>query len=163
MSGPAVTTAVRKIETPPEVLRQSTLPRVDYSDAFVVEPVPAGARTAEDWARAMLEEAPERMRRSLRAGWLALGLEIGPPWSDHRVLGWPVRRSEPDLVLLSAASRCGIPAELLFVRRHETLLFSTLVHHGNQLARTIWLGIIPGHQRVVRQLLEQASARWQAG
>ena len=48
-----------------------------------------------------------------------------------------------------------MPAELLLLRRDNSLLFDTFVRHGNALARVVWAGVEPGHQQVVRRALEQ--------
>jgi hypothetical protein len=149
--------AVRRIALPPEAPTRSTLPRVDYADAFLVPAVGPPGRTAEEWARATLEGASATMRRQLRWGWTALGLKLGPDGSERHVLGWEVRRSDPDLVLLGLGSRIGMPAELLFERRGDGLLFATLVQHRTLLARATWLGIGPRHRRIVPALLARAA------
>lgn len=46
------------------------------------------------------------------------------------VLGWQVRDNSPDVVLLT---------------------------HENPIARTVWVGVIPLHQQVVRQVLRLAA------
>jgi len=136
----------------------STLSRVDYEDAFVVEVGPARERTGEQWARAILEDAPASMRRALRSGWLALGLRLGSTRSDRSVLGWQVRRSTPDFALLAASSRFGLEGEVLVKHQQHTLLVATFVQLENPIARTVWAGVAPGHRQVVRNLLEQAAA-----
>jgi hypothetical protein len=146
---------VRRVAVPPAARRLSTLASIDYEDAFVVETGPTRGRTAEEWARAILEDAPAVVRSALGWGWSALGLRIGSPRSDRVVLGWEVRRSTPDFALLAAGSRLGLPAELLFKRRKQTLLFATFVRHENALARALWPGVIPLHQQVVRYVLGQ--------
>ena len=45
------------------------------------------------------------------------------------MLGWDVRRSSADVVLLGRDSRIGMPGELLFALRPDGLLFATFVHH----------------------------------
>jgi hypothetical protein len=145
---------VRQIEPPPAARALSTLPKVDYEDAFLVEIDAAQERTAEQWARAILEDAPIIMRGALWSAWSALGLRLGSPLSERFVLGWEVRRSTPDFVVLGAHSRIGMPAELLVKREQQTLLFSTLVRQGNPIARAVWAGIERGHLPVVRHVLE---------
>jgi hypothetical protein len=49
---------VHQVEVPPEVRALSTLERVDYEDAFLAETQHAHDRSAEGWARAILEDAP---------------------------------------------------------------------------------------------------------
>ena len=148
---------VAQIALPPAARALSTFSRIDYEDAFFVDADPG--RTAEQWARAVLEDAPLIMRRRLRRGWRALGLKLGSPRSGRRVLGWEVRRSTPDLVLLAAGSRIGMPGELLFKREGHGLLFATFVQQKNPVARAVWARIAPRHQRVVRSLLTQAADR----
>jgi hypothetical protein len=146
---------VREISLPPTARAHSTLAHVDYEDAFLLDTGPDQGRTAEQWARAMLEGAPASFRRSAPRAWHALGLRHGSTSSDEFVLGWPVRRSTPDVALLGARSRVGMPAELLFERRGDTLLFATLVQHDNPVARAVWAVIGRPHRRIVHDLLER--------
>jgi hypothetical protein len=149
--------AVRQVAVPGAVRALCTLSRIDYEDAFLLETPAAQDRTAEQWARAILEEAPSALRGSLRRGWLALGLELGPSGAERFVLGWEVRRSARDFVLLGARSRIGMPAELLFKREPSAVLISTFVQQDNPLARALWAGIEPFHQRVVPHVLRQGA------
>lgn len=150
---------VRQVEVPSTARALCTLSHVDYEDAFLVEIGPVQDRTAEQWARAILEDAPAIMRSALLRGWSALGLRLGPTRSDGFVLGWEVRRSTPDFALLGASSRLGLPAELLFKRQQQRLLFATFVQQENRIARAIWAGVEPVHRPIVRDVLEQASCR----
>jgi hypothetical protein len=151
---------VRQVAVPPPAARElSTLSHVDYEDAFLVETSPAQDRTAEQWARAILEDAPIVMRSALLWGWFALGLQLGSTRDRQLVLGWEVRRSTPDLALLGAGSRLGLQGELLFRRRQQTLLFATFVQQENHLARAVWAGVERVHKPVVRYVLEEASRR----
>ena len=153
---------VREIPVPADARALSTLARVDYADAFVVETVPAADRTPEQWARAILEDAPLAVRQSLRTGWSALGLKVAGGQREGSVLGWEVRQSTPDFVLLGRDSRIGMPGELLFKREGDALLFSTFVQKGNPVTRALWAGVEPKHVRIVRRLLEDACRRWRA-
>ena len=141
-------TRVREIALPPDARMLSTLPRLDYVDAFLVETGSARDRTAEGWARAILEAAPDGMRRAMRWGWFALGLRLGPVGSERHVLGWEVRRSTPHFVLLAAASRLGLRAEVLLKRRPNGVLFATFVHQENAVARAVWARVAPGASAV---------------
>ena len=153
---------VRQVTLPPAARALSTLPRVDYEDAFLVETGPAQDRTAEQWARAILEDAPASTRNALSKGWSRLGLRLGSTQSDRLVLGWEVRSSTPDAALLGASGRLGLSGELLFQRQPHTLFFATFVHLENRIARTLWAAIASRHRQVVRDLLEQASDRYGA-
>ena len=150
---------VRQVVLPPAARALSTLSHVDYADAFLVDTGPTRERRAEQWARAIMEGVPIVLRSALPWGWFALGLQLGSTGSDRSVLGWEVRRSTPDFVLLGAGSRLGMPAELLVERQERALLFATLVQHDNHIARAVWAGVEPGHRQVVRYVLELAGRR----
>jgi hypothetical protein len=152
---------IRQIELPPGARARSTLTRVDYTDAFVVDIPTAQEHSAEEWMRAALEGAPEPLRRSLRSGWRTLGGRLGPDGDASYVLGWEVRQSEAQYVLLGMTFRLGMQAELLLERHEHTLLFSTLLQHHSPLAPLVWAFIERPHVRVVRHVLEQARRRWQ--
>jgi hypothetical protein len=147
---------VRQIELPAEARALSTLPRIDYHDAFLAEADPAAGRTGEQWARVVLEGAPLSTRNALSRGWFALGLKLSPATAGQCVLGWEVRRSTSDAALLGADGRLGLTGELLFMRQQDALLFATFVRLANPAARALWAGISPRHRQIVSQLLEQA-------
>jgi hypothetical protein len=141
--------AVRQVAVPAAVRALSTLERVDYADTFRVEVADVRSRTAEDWARAVLEDAPLAVRGQLLSGWSSLGLKVG----RGSVLGWHVRSSTPDILLLGAGSWIGMPGELLFKRERSGLLFATFVRHGNPAARALWGRVERVHVATVRRLL----------
>jgi hypothetical protein len=145
--------SVRQVAVPPAARALSTLSQIDYEDAFVLESGPAQDRTGEQWARAILEDAPIVVRAALVSGWSALGLRLGSPRSDRLVLGWELRRSSPAFALLGASSPAGLSAELLVKRRRKTVLFATMLHLENQIARAVWAAVRPVHLPVVRFVL----------
>ena len=147
---------VRQTVLPPGVRELSTLARIDYEDAFLVDAGLAQDRTAEQWAREVLEGAPASMRRALSRGWSGLGLRLGPAQSDRHVLGWEIRRSDPGAVLLGACGRLGLSGELIFQRSPRGLLYATVVQLDNRAARGLWAAIESRHRRVVQGLLERA-------
>jgi hypothetical protein len=59
---------VHQVAVPPAARALTTLSHVDYEDAFLVEAGPTHGRTGEQWARAMLEDAPIMTRRKLGGG-----------------------------------------------------------------------------------------------
>ncbi|HEY1508342.1 MAG TPA: hypothetical protein VGF93_05035 [Solirubrobacteraceae bacterium] len=150
---------LRRVDLPPAARALSTLPRIDYADAFVVEIGSPPERTAEQWARAVLEELPLALRIKLVLGWSALGLRLGSPVSDRFVLGWNVAHSDADYTLLSAGSRFGLAGELLFKPEGSQLLFATFVRQQGVFAHAVWPRIVPQHVRVVRHVLRRASLR----
>lgn len=156
-SAARVDRGVRQIPLPVEARNRSTLPRLDYTDSFLVATDRVQELTAEQWARRMLEAAPPWWQRSLPRGWRTLGLEHGPASSADFVLGWPIRQSTDDYLLLGASGHRGLSAELLFERRPDGLLFATLIQQHNLAAKLEWAAIGPPHRQVVSYLLRHAS------
>lgn len=150
---------VRQVPVPPDARALTRLSSIGYEDAFLVGTGRDHARTPEQWARAILEDAPAPQRSALVSGWSGLGLKIGSARTPQRVLGWEIRDSTDQFVLLGADSRIGMPAELLFVPQSDSLLFATFVQQDNHAVRLIWAGVERVHVRTVRRLLEQASRR----
>ena len=62
---------VREIDLPPYARSLSTLRRIDYSDAFVLELPRDDDRTPLAWARAFVEGAPARFRATAPRAWFA--------------------------------------------------------------------------------------------
>jgi hypothetical protein len=151
---------VRQVDVPDDARGPSTLPTVDYADAFLVDTGAHPARSARDWAVAVLEGAPLVTRTQLHAGWSALGLVASD--SGDTVLGWNVRTHGEDFVLLGRESRIGMPGELLFALRPDGVLFSTFVQYRATGTRAIWAAARGSHVRTVLALLERA-AHYSAG
>lgn len=142
---------VRQIAVPDFVRPLSLLPRVDYADAFVVPIAAHPNRTAEEWARAILEDTGETTQ--LHAAWSALGLRVD---DESGVAGWRFRRNDLDTVLLGADSRVGMPGELLIAVRGDELVFATMLSHRTPTTRPVWAAVVSGHVAKVRQLLTSA-------
>jgi hypothetical protein len=153
-----VTAEVRQVDLPSSVRTLSTLARVDYCDAFLFDVGSSHDASAEDLIREILEGAPLAVRTQLLSGWSAIGLKVGNA-PEGSVLGWEVRRTVPDHVLLGAESRIGMPGELLLKKENGALLFATFVAQRNPLARAVWAIVEPVHVQVVRDILAQASLR----
>ncbi|MBY0288850.1 MAG: hypothetical protein K2X52_17145 [Mycobacteriaceae bacterium] len=143
---------------PPGTRSASTLGRVDYDDAFVVDVCEPSARSAEQWMRMILEGASTAVRLQLMSGWSALGLRVGLSSADRSVLGWQIRRADSDFVLLGVESRIGMPGELFLRRETDRLLFATFVRHDNALVRALWARVVPTHVRMVQELLARVGS-----
>jgi hypothetical protein len=151
-------TGVRQVGVPQSSRALSTLARIDYADAFIVDVGSTKDEDAEHWAREILEGAPLTARSQLLSGWSAIGLKVRTS-SGRSVLGWEVRHSTPDHVLLGANSRIGMPGELLFKKDCGAILFSTFVQQNNLVARAVWAVTEPVHVRTVHDLMARASRR----
>ena len=150
--------AVRQVRPPRTVRELTTLPRVNYCDAYLFDEGSSHQEGAEELIREILEGAPAAVRAQLRSGWLSIGLRVGTG-SEHSVLGWQILRSLPDQVLLGAESRIGMPGQLLLKKHDGALLFATFVAAHNLAARALWAAVEPIHVRVVCDLLSEASRR----
>jgi hypothetical protein len=145
---------VRQVDVPSDIRDLSTLPRIDYADAFLIDTSAHADWTPQRWATVVLEEAPLETRSQLLAGWSALGLKSAE--TDRSLLGWEVRRSSADSLLLGRDSRIGMPGELLFARRADGFVFATFVHHRTAATRALWAAVRRTHVRTVTSLLARA-------
>jgi hypothetical protein len=151
---------VREIAVPEAAREVSSLSRIDYEDAFMVEGCPPSFVSCERWARAVVEDIPVTVRAKLLCSWWALGLKVGSPWSSRRVLGWQIRHEDFDCLLLGAGSRLGLSGELLFRRDPDGMLFATFACLHNPAAGAVWAVIEARHRAVVRSLLVHAARRF---
>jgi hypothetical protein len=146
---------VRPIALPGRARSLTALPRLDYTDSFLVATERPRDLTAHEWARVILEEAPPFWRRRLPGGWHALGLDHVPVGAEHSVLGWPIVYDTPDCLVLGAAGHRGLSAELFLERRDDGLAFATLLLQHNWAARLEWAAIAVPHRLIVSYLLER--------
>lgn len=140
----------------------TTLSSVDYADTYRVERICTEGHRPVELMRNILEGASRTDRIKLVAGWSAIGLEVAGRSGD-RVLGWHVRTSGSEHVLLGAESRIGMPAELLVAVERNALVFATFVQQSNDLARAVWSAIEPAHVRFVPHLLRGFVGRIRCG
>jgi len=150
---------IRAVSVPDRAWALCTLERPDYADAFVVELADPLARTARRWMSAIFDDAPQQLRLSLWLAWRALGLRLGSPFSGSGPLGWEVETASPDVVLMSARSRIGMPAQLLLHRQSNSLLLDTFIQQETAIARAIWTATEPTHRRAVPIVLADFQRR----
>ncbi|MFV1471813.1 hypothetical protein ABQE57_20335 [Mycolicibacterium elephantis] len=149
---------VRQTTPVADIRTVSKLSRIDYADAFLVDVASPHARSAEQWMRVILEDAPAVVRARLLSGWKSLGLRDA---AEPSLLGWQIADSAPDYVLLGRNSWIGMPGELLLRRTERGLLFATFVRFGNPIVRMLWAAVKPTHVQTVAALLEDAVRRTQ--
>lgn len=147
---------VRHVPVPPDARTRSGLDRIDYENAVFADLGPETGRTAEQWARAILEGVPANEQQARMDAFRGLGLQLGPFPSDDHVLGWPVVHNTPDTTLVGAASTRGLHAELLVQVRPDGLLFAYFNQQDTDEVRTLWASIDQMHGPIMQQMLEQA-------
>ncbi|WP_052172609.1 hypothetical protein [Nocardia sp. BMG111209] len=132
----------------------STLGDIRYSDAHLLRTDRVADRSAEQWARAILEEVPGDVRAGLERAWGSIGLQRSAFGADRSVAGWPIAYSCPEYVLLQAVSSYGFDGQLLFRCGESGVLVATFVQFREDGARAFWERAVAGHLRFVRSLLE---------
>ncbi|HWB65593.1 MAG TPA: hypothetical protein VG708_02025 [Mycobacteriales bacterium] len=130
----------------------------DYSDAFDVRVPRPDSRTAEQWARCALEQAPTPMRRAvLLIHRRVLRLRLEPVGRPDNVLGWHVRSSQPDQIELEASG--PLMRAVIIGRRTAPVATEvrTFVFYRRRLAAAVWALVGPLHRRVAPYLLKRGA------
>jgi hypothetical protein len=130
----------------------------DYADSFEVHTAVPDGRSAEQWARDALENAPAVVRGVvLLAHRHVLRFRLGPLQSADHVLGWRIRKSEPDVIELTADG--PLMSGLILGRRTAptAVRIETFVFFHRQRAATIWTLVGPLHRRIAPLLLKRAA------
>ena len=131
----------------------------DYADAFEVRLADPDHRTAEQWLRAGLEQAPAPVRRTIRiAHRHVLRFRLGPP-SPDRVLGWDIATSTPGVFSLQTRSSMMRAAIVVRRRAATSTTLTTVLHYDRPvLCRVVWTLVGPLHRRIAPLLLARAAA-----
>jgi hypothetical protein len=149
-----------------EVTQQSreldTLADPNYAAAWEVMIPDGDARSAEQWARAIFEEAPPALRAFIVAGWtVGLQLSLGPRPSPDHVLGWKIESATADQIILSVESMLIGTAHFLLKVESSRVLLTNFVRYEKSAARPIWSAVQPLHHRIVPYLLGHAASHSQ--
>ncbi|MFE9251140.1 hypothetical protein [Streptomyces sp. NPDC007088] len=144
---------------PPARRVVAELAGADYASAFTVPATGLESRTADHWARAVVEQAPWPVRWALLTGWRGvLGLRLAPTYAPGHVLGWPVERDEPDAITLRARSPLLLARNTVSVDG-AGLTWTTRVHYERRAGRTVWAAAAQVHHRLLPFLLRRAVRR----
>jgi hypothetical protein len=131
--------------------------RSDYADAF--ELTPTDERTAEQWARATLEQGPLALRSFVVVGWRhVLRLRLGPSSSKDHIAGWPILLRTPGTVVLGVESGVLGHARLTFRSSPSIVNASSNVVFERRGGRAIWSAAGVLHRRILPYLLEHAAS-----
>jgi hypothetical protein len=133
----------------------------DYRVTFESERPEGSTTSAEDWIRAIFEEAPRAVRWFLLVGWAAIGCRLRPRRAPSRVLGWEIEEVSPELIVTVVRVRTGLISRLVVSVGAGTVTLSSFVTFTGRtpLARTIWAGTVPLHERILPHLLTDATRR----
>jgi hypothetical protein len=147
-----VVTAVGVRNVPDVIRRLDTLAAPDYADVFTAVTSRARDRSAEAWARAVLEETP--IGRSAPALWRLLGLRLGPPSSTH-VQGWRIADRGDDWIRIEATSWFMTAHAVIHVEDGQVSV-ALFLRYDQPIAGVIWPPVSVMHRRGVPVMLRQA-------
>jgi hypothetical protein len=146
---------VREVDPPPAVSALAGLEPVSYREAF--EFTGGVERGPEQWARLILEDAPRRDRFAMLGTWVALGVGLAPLGSAGQVLGWRIRRHEPDAIVLGIRALVGLTARIVVRTDGPQVMHAMFIRYDRRLGARLWTRIAPGHHRFVAGLLERVA------
>ncbi len=138
-----------------DLLALTTMTDVVYIDCHVLQTPVATTRTADQWARAIMEDVPEATRARLAAAWAGIELDLHPGPPDT-VAGWRITFTAPERIVLRADSGLGFHGELVVEVGDDTVRIATFVAMDGTRAPDAWFPCVPGHLTFVRSLLEYA-------
>lgn len=141
-------------EVPVSIRDLSSLPRIDYADAFTVST--ALKATPENSARALFGDTPDFAERLIWKGFLGLRLSRGA--SPDTVAGWRVTERGTDWIRLRAAS-WFLTCDLVVQATGGQLWLGTFLHYRNPLGRAVWTTLSALHRRLAPGLLHGATER----
>jgi hypothetical protein len=150
---------VRQVETPAALLEAAGLPRVDFTDTFILRLPPGSSRDVEDWHRALLTaDVPP---------WVAVLMA----WRNRvaRALGLDTAGRPTDTSPFSVLTRTGDTLVVGADDKHldfrgvlrvvgDDLQCATVVQEHNTTGRAYFAVVKPFHRRIVPALLERAGS-----
>jgi len=138
----------------------------DYEVAFEIERPEGRTLSAEQWARAMFEEAPLALRWFLIVGWTAITCRLRPRRSPSRVLGWQIESASPDTAVIAVQAWVGLTSRLVVSIDADMVTLASFVRYTGPMtpvARAVWAATIPLHERILPYLLTSATRRAKNG
>jgi hypothetical protein len=154
---PTVVCRIGTTDVPTRVRSLCTFDAPDYVDSFTLHTPSARERSAEGWARAVLEEAA-LSRRSARRLWQLMGLRLGPaPYSAGHVQGWAIADTGADWIRLETQSWYMSAQAVCLIDNTGLSIALALRFDHEPVARVAWAFVERPHQRAVPIMLRQAS------
>jgi hypothetical protein len=152
-----VTSCVGVHDVPGSVRALGTLAEPDYVDLFTVTTPHAGDHWPEEWARAVLEQAP-LARDNARRLWRLIGLRLGPPGSPDHVQGWRIAARGDRWVRLETASwYLTAQAVCLVEDGHVSVSLALRYDRPRPVGALVWAFVSGPHQRALPVMLRQAA------
>lgn len=134
----------------------------DYQSAFAIERPDGQDLSAEQWARALFEDAARAMRWFLIVGWTVITCRLRPRHAASQVLGWHIECRCPETVVIMVRAWVGFTSHLVVSVDTATVTVASFVRStgpARPVARAVWAATIPLHERILPYLLTSAIRR----
>jgi hypothetical protein len=144
-------------EVPESMCSLAGLANADYVDLFTATTNEASAKSAEGWARAVLERAPYYTRLGIfGVAWrLLLGLRLGPRRSPDYIAGWKIAARGDSWVRIEAASWMATAA-LVFKVDETRLSWASFARYERRVMALVWPAGSIVHRKVGVALMRRA-------
>ena len=153
MTTTSVPVVVQYRDVPAAIRSLTTIPSPDYVDVFAVTTSNAADASAEQWARAGIEEAAGDAGQFV---WrVLLGLRLERQSSLDRVGGWKITDRGDTWIRLEAASWL-LTAHLVVHADDREVTVATFIRYDRPLAALVWAPLSVGHRKAMPGLLRRA-------
>ena len=149
----AVVTVVGLTNIPVAIRCLDTLGSPDYVDLFTATTTGATDKSAEAWARALLEHTPTGRAAPLL--WRRLGLRLGPTPSPDCIQGWKIADRGEDWIRIETRSWFMTAHAVVQVDDGHVSL-ALFVRYDRPIAALIWPPVSVLHRRGMPVILHQA-------
>jgi hypothetical protein len=145
---------VQERSIPEPVLSLSTMASHDYVDLFTVTTSAAEDGSAEEWARAGVDDAAGHAGQFV---WrVLLGLRLERRSSPGCVAGWKIVGRGDSHIVLEAASWC-LTAQIVVDVGDGVVSIATFIRYDRPIAALVWLPLSAGHRQAMPGLLRRAA------
>ena len=153
MTTASVPLVVQQRDVPVAIRSLTPIACPDYVDVFTVITSQAAGASAEQWARAGIEEAAGDAGQFVWRVLLGLRLERQP--SLDRVGGWKIADRGDSWIRLEAAS-WFLTAHLVVHADDREVTVATFIRYDRPLAALVWAPLSVGHRKAMPGLLRRA-------
>lgn len=129
----------------------------NYGSSFAVDLLGADNEPPEQWARTILEGAPQPLRWFVFFGWkVVLRLRLAPRGPDT-IAGWTITTTTSDAITLEVESRFIAARKVLLVDQNR-LTLTTYVWYQRKVGLLLWSTLAPVHHCIEPLLLTLATS-----
>ena len=153
MTTTSVPVVVQQRGVPAAIRSLTTITRPDYVDVFTVTTSNAADASAEQWARAGIEEGAGEAGQFVWRVLLGLRLERRPSWD--RVGGWKITDRGDRWIRLEATSWV-LTAHLVVHADDREVTVATFIRYDRPFAAVVWAPLSVGHRKAMPGLLRRA-------